>query len=98
MNYVSIVRDTASRKWMVYCNLCDGSWLARPWVAAAPGAWDQALWWGNWHDAEHQRTQCESCERHEHIPVAKVHTDRLITIGDRIFTRTYGTSWQETTP
>jgi len=82
---------------VVRCPACSGNDLVNlyvfPWLRAADLA--DAMWWANWHAAEHTRTRCQSCDRDHKIPPVEVLDQKTAKVGDRLFVRTGPGAWAE---
>lgn len=84
------------KRWWVTANCCETdpfALLLRPWIVTH--AWSDAVWWANWHAAEHQRLVCPCCGHSPKVASLTPLDQNTVRIGgDRLFRRVRG-GWTE---
>lgn len=92
----NLARWTSGKvRWQVTCDTCkpdsfNDLFGVRSFVRTAQ--WSDALWWANWHRAEHQRTTCGCCGHIPPIDPITVLDGNAVRVGERLFLRD-GTGW-----
>lgn len=88
---MTIRRQTLAGKshgWLVTCSRCPDEskpLFLQPLLRA--DRWADALWWANWHAAEHDRTHCHCCDRPRAVPRITVLDSNTVKVGTRVFIR-----------
>lgn len=84
------------KQWIVTCTRCSGTpFPFEAVVRCAENAWNEAMWWALWHNAEHDRTRCGSCDRDHRVPSVTILDDKAVKVGERMFVRDPDVRWRE---